>query len=252
MNNATANDQANSTDRVLVVVDIHSQLVASLEVAVAMAGARRAALHGMCVDDPDLQQTAGLPFSEEVMLLGGRTRRLEHQQLRRSLGNFQARFRSLLAQQAESHSIPWSVSTVSGQRQVLERTDREASDLVIVGKPGQARASGQAPARILVLANDCASILPTLQVLLNLISRQRNEVLLLMDNSSEAGAVDRLAGQLGNSRNTVVRPVSLPEASRLCASTSSPLGYILAASDANRETLSHILGRASCPVILTS
>lgn len=252
MNNVTANGQATTTARVLVVVDIHSQLIASLEVAVAMASARRAGLHGMCIDDPELQQTAGLPFSQEVMLLGGRTRRLEDQQLRRSMGRFQARFRSLLAERAQSHSIPWSVSTVSGQRQVLERSDRAASDIVIMGKPGQARAAGRAPARILVLAHDYASVLPTLEVLLKLNTNRRNEVLLLTHSSQEADEASRLAEQLGNTQHTVVRAVSLLEASRLCAASSSPLEYVLAASDANPETLGQVIRWASCPVILTS
>lgn len=256
MNNASANEKPGNTARVLVVVDIHSQLIASLEVAVAMASARQMALHGMCVDDPDLQQTAVLPFTQEVLLLGGRTRSLENQQLQRCMGRFQERFRSLLAERAHDRSIPWSISTVGGQREVLESRGRTASDLVVVGKPGHARVRGPAPARILVAAQDTAKVLPSLEVLLNLNGNRHHEVLVIAEENASGDQstqlAQQLAEQLGSHRDTAVKPISKLAALRLCTATSLPLDYVLAASDIHPQTLEQLGRWATCPIIVAS
>lgn len=237
------------TLRVVVVVDMHSQLVPPLEVAVAMATAHRAGLCGMCIEDPGLRQTAGLPFSQEVMLLGGRTRRLEDQQLRRSLERFQTRFRALLSEHAERHAIPWTVSTISGQGQVLTRDGLTKSDLVVLGKPGQSLAAGPAPARILVLATDGAAVLPTLKVLLSLNGGRQTEVIVVQNSASGNATTTQLADEL---TGTTVRSLDATDAAQRRVINALRLQYVVAAQDSDKETLNRILPWVSCPVILAN
>jgi nucleotide-binding universal stress UspA family protein len=156
-------DSNGAPREVIVAVDYHSQLLPAVEVAIALANARRLAVHGLCIEDPDLAIVSSLPFTQEVTLLGGRSRALEEQHLRRTLEGFARRFRQLLSERAEQAALDFSFGSVHGRRQAMEMGGSPKSHYLVLGQRRPAREPGRPALRVLLLCGDLAAALPVLE-----------------------------------------------------------------------------------------
>jgi hypothetical protein len=231
---------------VLVVVDLHCQLLAPVELAVALAAARSATLRGVLIDDADLQRVAGLPFAREVTLLGAQPRALAYNQLHRAMDNFAQRFQRLLLERAGHVSLDCTFVTVGDRQQALALGQSDSAGVLILGRPGAVSLPVAKPLRILLLPANSREILPALTVLLELHSERSIDVLVVASEISK---------ELGNLRQRFpklqLRTVAaeglrgLPGASGLRS-----LDYVVASRQSPAALLEQVMRWANCPILL--
>jgi hypothetical protein len=231
---------------VLVVVDLHCQLLAPVELAVAFAAASSATLRGVLVDDANLQRVAGLPFACEVTLLGAQPRVLALKQLSRATDNFSQRFQHLLSERAEPLSLDCSFVTVGDRQQALAMGQSDSAGLLIMGQSGSARLPASRPLRILLLPDDSNQVLPALTVLLGLQSERTVEILVVdAEISGELESLRQGFPQLHLRAVATEGLRGLPGASGLRS-----LDYVVASRQAPAALLAQVMQWASCPILL--
>ena len=245
-------DPENAAAEVLVVVDTHCQLLAPVELAVAFAAARRAALRGIFVDDAQLQRVAGLPFAREVTLLGGQSRALAQKQLSRAMLDVSRRFQRLLSERAQPLSVACSFAVVGDRQQALAMGQSQDAGLLIIGQPRTVPPPVSRPLRILLLPAASGDLLSALEVLLGLEPERPAEVLVVGAESAEhwREQIDGLRRRFIYMHTRMVDAEALR--SLLSATGQHSLDYVLVARQAQAELQVQVMQWASCPILVTA
>ncbi|MDX1735780.1 MAG: hypothetical protein R3228_15505, partial [Halioglobus sp.] len=177
--------------RVIVTMDVDSHLPSTLDLATALAQAKRSTLHGLFIEDEDLLGVAELPFSQEVTLLSGQSRELDNRKLARSLVQVAADYRRALQHHADRQSLEWSFSRVRGRKRALELGEEAGADIVIIAQPVSRRQSARQPRNRFLLALDHSPLaLPALEIMLSRCGDNPVELLVFHEDedlSEEAG-----------------------------------------------------------------
>lgn len=150
---AAAADAAPAGERVWVALDTASQSLAALEIAAALADARRAELACLFVEDIDLLRLAALPLAAEMSLISASLRPLGFADLERQLRGQAAGIERELAHIARHAGLRWSFQVRRGKP--LSETLLLAANpdvTVIAGRrlmpaprPGETSAAANAP-----------------------------------------------------------------------------------------------------------
>jgi nucleotide-binding universal stress UspA family protein len=129
--------------RILVALDASPHSLAALEAASELAGALKAELVGIYVEDVNLLHLAGLPFAREVEYPSGVARTLDSPIMERELRIQAEQARQMLAGIAARRQIQWSFRVVRGQVAVELLAAAQDADLLALG-----RASGASTRRV--------------------------------------------------------------------------------------------------------
>lgn len=123
--------------RILVTCDASPLGAAAIDAAAALARRLDAELAGLFVEDINLLRMAGLPFAREYALASAAARKIESEELERTLRKQAEVLRASLARTAQALSVPWSFQVVRGALldSVLEAM--RAPDLAVFGYTGQ-------------------------------------------------------------------------------------------------------------------
>jgi len=120
--------------RILVPMDVSSEARAGLVFAARLARALESRLEGLFIEDQDLMSLAGLPFTRELSLTGGRPQRLDLERLERDFRAKAAAAERLLDQVARAENVPSSFRTARGKTELEITAAVEEGDLVAVGR----------------------------------------------------------------------------------------------------------------------
>ena len=143
-------------NRVVVTANLECYLPPAIELAIAIARSNNSGLHGLFIEDLDLLQIAGLPFSSEVSLASGQARVLDSQQVTLGFNARSRHFRRSLLQQAEKSSLPWSYSKARGGKLSKALEESINAEFLVIGQSrGALNATGtMRPKRILLIGSD--------------------------------------------------------------------------------------------------
>lgn len=130
----TSPEQALEFRRILVALDASKESLAALDAAAQLAARLHAELAGLFIEDADLLNLAGLPFSREAPLLSRAGRLLDLERLEQELKSKAAIARQALARRAESLHLQWSFRTARGRVDAELLAAAAEADLIAVGK----------------------------------------------------------------------------------------------------------------------
>ena len=120
--------------RILVGLDASLHSLAALEAASELAGALKAELVGIFVEDVNLLHLAGLPFAREFRYLSRADRPLDSPSMERELRIQAEQVRQTLAGVAERRQLRWSFRVVRGQVATELLTAAQEADLLALGR----------------------------------------------------------------------------------------------------------------------
>jgi nucleotide-binding universal stress UspA family protein len=120
--------------RILVALDASLHSLAALEAASELAGALKAELVGIFVEDVNLLHLAGLPFAREFRYLSRADRPLDSPSMERELRIQAEQVRQTLAGVAERRQLRWSFRVVRGQVATELLTAAQEADLLALGR----------------------------------------------------------------------------------------------------------------------
>jgi nucleotide-binding universal stress UspA family protein len=126
--------------RILVALDASRHSLAALQAASDLAGALKAELVGIFVEDINLLHLAGLPFAREVRFLSGAVRPLDSPSMERELRVQAEQLRQTLAGIAGRRQLQWSFRVVRGQVATELLTAAQEADLLALGRASWASA----------------------------------------------------------------------------------------------------------------
>lgn len=240
--------------RIILRVDVQSNLPLTLELAAALAVAEQAALHGLFVEDEDLLNVAGLPFSQEITRLGGQARQLDDQKLQRTLNRFGGEFRRILESQCDRLALAWSYSTVRGRRLALELGEAVDADILVIAQPRSRRSHHvHGPLHVLFCPDHSVLALPALRVILDRNSDRAIELLLLGGGDDSAPTRSPELMEL-LAEYPMVQAACFPATGldELLQGREYNLDCIVASRGLDAEQGRQIASLASCPIIIVS
>ena len=120
--------------RILVALDASRHSLAALEAASELAGALKAELVGIFVEDINLLHLAGLPFAREVRYLSSADYPLDSPGMERQLRLQAEQLRQTLAGMAGRRQLQWSFRVVRGQVSAELLTAAQEADLLALGR----------------------------------------------------------------------------------------------------------------------
>jgi hypothetical protein len=245
-----SNDGNGAPRGVTVAVDYHSPLLPAIDIAVALANARRLAVHGLCIEDPDLIIVSRLPFTQEVTLSGAKPRSLEEEHLRRTLAGFARRFHQLLSERAEQAAIDCSFGSVHSTKQAMEIGGSPHSDYLVLGQRRPAREQARSALRVLLLCTDPAPLLPVLEAVSS--NGRRPLELLLLSTAGEAQGGKRLEEFFTEKREISLQRLAPGQLGQVFRTGADQPDLVVASRQSDPAILDRVLMFATCPVILSA
>lgn len=250
-----ANNSVSHFNKVVVTVDLDNYLSSTIELAAALALANQTGLHGLFVEDQDLLHMAGFSFTREVSLVSAQSRVLDHQQLLCSFNARSRHFRQSLAHHAEQSSLPWSYSTVRGQKIKMALEKSIDAEYLIIGQSKETRTQAaislSSPIRILLMNNHHQRLQQALDVVVETLAGQSIELLTMSSNDSDNQNIELLEDKIKTFSDTRITPVDKDSLPAVLAMQNQPVSYVIA-SRHDAEIIQPIMQQANCPVIVVS
>lgn len=235
---------------VIVAVDYHSPLLPVIDFAIALANAGSLAVHGLCIEDPELIIVSRLPFTQEVTLSGAKPRSLEEQHLRRTLAGFTRRFRQLLSERAEQAAIDCSFGSVHSAQQAMEISGSPHSDYLVLGQRRPVPEQGRTALHVLLLCTELAPVLPVLEVVSS--HGRRPLELLLLSTAGEAQNGKRLQQFFAGQPNISLQQLLPGQLGQIFRAGPDQPDLVVASRQSDPAILDSVLRYATCPVILSA
>jgi len=241
-------------NRVVVTANLECYLPPAIELAIAIARSNNSGLHGLFIEDLDLLQIAGLPFSSEVSLASGQARVLDSQQVTLGFNARSRHFRRSLLQQAEKSSLPWSYSKARGGKLSKALEESINAEFLVIGQSrGALNATGtMRPKRILLIDNHSQRLYQALDVVLENFSGLSFELLLVPPSSGiSANTLELLSAKLAShshGRLVELSPESLHAVTQI---PGAPVSCVII-SRQRPELMQQVLQHLSCPMIVVS
>jgi len=242
---------------IVVTRDALAGPVHVVQLAAMLAQLRRGSLHGLFIEDEDLLTVAGLPFSQEVLHAGGRTRDFSNQHLERSMARMAAEFRHSLAQQAETLSISWTFSSTRRSRAAMTLVQNTPADLLIISPAtGQTNRENRIR-RILLLEPQQPAVQKALLNVLEAGPPCPTEITALTDypqRGSGEPQVEHLPLQQLQQTNSglSLQTAAAADLERLLATPGQRPDLVLLPRDSDTAEIAACLRFARCPVIVAS
>jgi hypothetical protein len=169
----------------MLAADVTSYSVTTVNLAVEMAASANTELRCLFIEDEDLLQVTGLPFTSEISLTTGRERPTSIDQMRRSLRSVAQQFKQTLRHEAQALQIAWSFDTVRGRVREISLEPRTDVTYTILGQAVSHRQQAgriHGPRKILLIGNDSPYQKHALEMLLRRFAHQKIEVSLVADD----------------------------------------------------------------------
>ena len=159
---------ANNARSVVLAAGAGGYSTTTILLAVRLAASTRRQLRGLLVEDEDVLQLTGLPFTREISLTTARERPLEVEHMRRSMRAVEREFQRTLAREAHKLELGWSFAIVRGRlREIGLAEGREAALVIFEPQHAQPRVSPSSRIRrLLVVGNGNRDVLPALPAVL--------------------------------------------------------------------------------------
>jgi len=242
--------------QVTLAVGVGDYSLANIELAVQMATALDAQVHGLFVEDIDLLQTADLPFSVEITLATAQERRLDMLSIQRSLRAESLQFRENLAQTAERSQVRWSFDTVRGRKIEAGLSGIESTGLMIVGQTLSHRQTPAGTPRkksIMVFDDETKGLLQVIEVVMELGAAQLVELTVVRSEESGASTLlQALEDKLKNTSNLVLTQLAGYDLESVIKQSAAKPDYIIVSRHQPSEVLRAFLEKSVCPVILVT
>lgn len=160
--------RVNNARSVVLAAGASGYSIATILLAVRLAASTRRQLRGLFIEDEDLLQLTGLPFTREISLTTAQERPLEVERMLRSMRAAARESRRTLEREARELERGWSFDTVRGRlREVGLAEGKEAALLIFEPQRTRPRAT---PAhrrhRILVVGDRDRDVLAALPAVL--------------------------------------------------------------------------------------
>jgi hypothetical protein len=241
-------------NRVVVTANLESYLPPAIELAIAIARSNNSGLHGLFIEDLDLLQIAGLPFSSEVSLASGQARVLDSQQVTLGFNARSRHFRRSLLQQAEKSSLPWSYSKARGGKLSKALEESTNAEFLVIGQSrGALNATDtMRPKRILLIDNHSQRLFQALDVVLDNFIGLSFELLFVPPSSGiSASTSELLIGKLTSHPHGRLVELSPESLSAVTQTPGAPISCVII-SRQRPELMQQILQHLSCPMIVVS
>lgn len=239
---------------VVLAADVGSYSISTVSLAVQMAASMKTHLRGVFVEDEDLLQVAGLPFTREISLTTALERPTSVEKMQRALRSVGQRFRQTLQQQAQARKIDWSFDYRRGRLRDIGLHPDVDAPCVILGHAGRPLASGSrhAPRRILLITTPSPHQKRALKVALKLFRQESIEVTLT--GAAPTGDLSTEIEGLRLRLKSQVRLIGLERSDLLdlLAREGRSFDCAIVPQGEKPEDLLRILKTLGCPVILTA
>lgn len=123
-----------STRKILLALDASARSRAALQMAATLAVELNVELTGLFVEDIDLLQLSGLPFTRETRLFSSSLRPMVQQEVEQALRREADGVRRLLAETAARSGLRWSFHVVRGQISTEIFAMASEPGLIVLGK----------------------------------------------------------------------------------------------------------------------
>jgi len=239
----------------MLAADVNSYSVTTVNLAVEMAASANSDLHCLFIEDEDLLQVTGLPFTSEISLTTGRERPTSIDQMRRSLRSVAQQLKQTLRHEAQALQIAWSFDTVRGRIREISLKPGTDVTYTILGQAVSHRQQTRrvhGPRKILVIGNDSPHQKHALEMLLRRFAQQTIEVTLVADNPETevmSEIIRRIKSNAQEMMLTVLNPNQLDNLLDLTG-TSFDCAIISRHGDSGESF--RILKTLRCPVILVA
>lgn len=242
-----------SRKTVLVAADVSGFSGSTLGLAVRMAAALKARLHGLFVEDEDLLLVTGLPISCEIGLATARERPTDVARMQRALQSLSRQFESSLEREARACSVGYSFEYVRGRiRDIGLCAPADAGFTILERKrPAPRHRSPVAFTRVLWVTRDPEYELPVLRAVLDYPGRRKPELVLVGDVPEASLAKCMSALQSEHGGDIALQHWSESQLLERLAHRAE-FEFAVLSRPAASDMLTAILGSIGCPVILVT
>ena len=236
----------------MVSIDGAGFLAPALELAVDLAIEHRTSLHGLFIEDLDLVNVAGLPFSREVSSTSASPRMLDNQRLLRAMNASSRLFRQSLEQHAERLSLSWSYSHFRGRKRSMELGESARAEFLIIGHPLNLRPRAAESKTILLLGNHNLRQYQVLEAILTRLPGQPVDVLMVSADGEPALKLpQQLASQFLLHSDWKLVQINREELTNKLQLKRGRFDFVIA-QKGDPTLLQRIMPGATCPVIVVS
>ncbi len=240
---------------VVLAADAGSYSITTVNLAVQMAASMKTRLRGLFIEDEDLLQVTGLPFTREISLVTARERPTDVERMQLSMRSVARQFEQTLKREAAASRIACSFDYVRGRfRDIGLKTDQNAT-YTILGQPvshGVRPRSETVPRRILVIANRSRNKRRALEVLLNRYRHHRIEVTLVDVEPGSKLVADLEQLTRGDGAEISLIELSGERLPELLSNWGSGFDCAIVSRHEKPDELAKILKSLNCPVILVA
>jgi len=251
----TVKHSTNEQQIVMLAADVSSYSVTTVSLAVDMAASANTGLRCLFIEDEDLLQVTGLPFTSEISLTTARERPTSMDQMQRSLRSVAQQFKQTLRHEAQALQIAWSFDTVRGRVRDISLKPRADVIYTILGQTVSHRQqSGRfhGPRKILLIGNDSPHQKHALEMLLRRFAHQKIEVTLVADNP-ETEVLSEIARLIKtNDQEMMLTVLNRNQLNDLLERTASSFDCAIISKHGERGVSLQILKTLRCPVILVA
>ncbi len=145
-----------------------------------IAGYLNSTIQAIYIEDNNLLNAAGLPFTREVALHTAQTRKLDSQQITRHFNKLASQLRSMLETQSQAANIPSSFRVTRGP--MLQTILQESNNAQLVYLPAVSRIVQAGKRKYVVYISDNKSDLIQLRLCAFLASKFKLDVLIVREN----------------------------------------------------------------------
>ena len=225
---------------------------ATVLLAVQLAARTRRRLRGLFVEDEDLLQLTGLPFTREISLTTAQELPLDVERMLRSMRAAASEFRRTLEREAGGLKAGWSFDTVRGRLREVGLAQRAEADLLIFESQPALRpaAAGRGRRRVLVVGDGDSHLRPALEAVLRGFEAEPVE-LSLFGVSAESIGLDPEKRKQRETGDLRVREIEAESLTELIATT--PQAYYDCAilpHPGDSQQLAQLFEVLRCPLVL--
>lgn len=246
-------------EQILVIFDTHHCSHFSLQSITKLASSLKAAVHGVYVEDVNVLNAAGLPFTREITLQSAKARETSTRSMEQELRTFADRMRSLLQQHASTAQVTASFSVVRGPRvATIFKETREARLVVFPAAASKWKSTNEANGHnlrniIAVYYDGTDSADAALSMAASIASRDDADLVVI---TNERAHIETVREQLpAPSFNVIIHTLHKAELATLLTDMTpySPRLFVLPESSQlvqGSDYVRQLVGRLHCDVLL--
>ncbi len=259
--------------RVIVSCDDSPLGAQAMDTAAALARRLDAELKGVFIEDVNLIRSADLPFTHEVTWSGASPRRMQSNEVQRTLQRQAQALQTLVVQTASARRLRWSFEVVRGASTDRVLDAMQALDVVVFGHAGRYSASLSAPLQtidsarraMLVVFDGTPASHRALNAALDLVRDTRSRLVIAVTSGDSDPALLRARArrQLESRREqatvhtqTLFVTLKHRDAATVARVTETYAPHLLLwggiACDTDRAALTALVDMLRCPVVLVA